>query len=482
MFLLLCATFSACEDESEQPVIEKISVQFEAAQQTIREDDPEPLTVTLMLSKAAPANGSVDLEFDSDTQTRIQSTPAHTNGQLTLSFIKGATQLQFSVRAINNSVIDGDAVARIRIKSSVNLVTGERDELKLTVYDNDEAPASSIANFAEHVETIRENDAEALVYTIKVSPPVAVDSKIEIRVASLRTTAFVTNPVAEADKILLSAPAGTTELSFTLTPVNDAEITGPTDVTVSIFSVTGSIVKGNQLSHKLTIRDDELANKLRGYETAGNGDSEKRFYEYDSKGRIAKINWETNTGFIRTGTDTYFYDAQDRLVKINKHPGHDVHYLWSNGRIEGMESYQDGVLTEYAAYAYDAHGNVAGVEPYHKQSDGSFKKGLYVVYLYFTDGNVYKAMMFQDIEGEAEPVLISTRTYENYLTDPAPIAMFEVIPTIRSQKNLAGSYRIETNSSDTRWWLTYEFNDNGLPTKRTASSSTNTQTTVYQYY
>lgn len=480
MPLLLGATLFACEDETDQPLPEIVSIQFEEVAKILREDD-EAITLTLTLNKAAAAAGTVELEIDAGMRSRIQTAPAHTNGLVTLPFAKGATQLQFKVNAINNAVVDGDGIARIRIKSSEKFSTGERAEFQLTLQDDDEAaPVTSLANFAEQVETISENRTESLVYTIRLSATVATDSEVEIQVSSSNAATFVTNPVAQAGKIKLHAPTGTNTLSFTLTTINDAQVSGPTDIIFTINSVTGSVVKGTHLSRELTISDDELSNKLRSYETIGAGDSEKRSYEYDVNGRISKVNWETSVGY--KGTDTYYYDDQDRVIKVNKHVGRDVHYLWNNGRVERADVYQDDVLKEYANYAYDDHGNIAGVEPYYRQADGTFKRGLFVVYLYFLDGNVYKSLLYQDVAGQEEPALIRTRTYDNYLPNEAHISMVEIIPGVKSQKNLAGSYREETNGKDVTYWLTYEFNAEGLPVKRTASSSTDTQTTVYQYY
>lgn len=478
--IVLSALLIGCEDERE--LSQPISIQFDASQQSIIEDDDSDVTITLILSKEASADGIVKLQVSDESRSRLQTTPAHVDGLVELPFDKGTRRLQFKVKAINNTLTDGNAMAEIQIKPSSLFVAGEKDTFRLTIQDDDGVPASSTVNFMRHDESVSENSTETMEYKIQLSTPVAIDSKIVIDISSANTTAFITNPVAENGKLTLLAPAGTTELSFSLNTVNNAELNGHAEVVFSIFSTEGSIIKGTHTLQKLIISDDELSNKLKGYESVGGVDAEKRFYEYDVKGRIAKVNWETYTGFTRSGTDTYFYDDQDRLVTINKHIGTDIHFQWNNGRIERSEVYKDGVLKEYATYAYDELGNIAGIEPYHKQSDGSFKKGLFLVYLYFYDGNIYKALLYQEVAGQEEPVLVSTRTYDHYLSNPAPISMFEIIPGVKSQKNLAGSYRVEQNDSDFTYTLTYEFRSDGLPTKRTASSSNDTQTVVYHYY
>jgi len=480
--LLATSILFGCEDESTPTSNEGISIQFDESNQVANEDDDTEITVTLTLNKAATATGTVTLQIDNTTQARVQTTPAHTSGQVVLPVVKGASQLQFSIKAVNNEVVDGDVVAKIQIKPSSFFTVGERHEFQLTVHDDDEAPVYSTANFTAQIEAVLENSTTSTTYTIQLSEAVATDSKVTVSVTSLNTNSFVTNPAVENGKIILLAPVGTASLSFTLATLNNSEVNGHTEVSFAIISTAGSIVKGTQLLQNLTIKDDELVGKLRGYENNGGVDSEKRFYEYDAKGRISKINWETYTGFTRTGTDTYFYDDEDRLVKINKSPGRDIHYLWSNGRIERAELYQDGVLKDYSNYAYDEAENLAGVDPYHRQQDGSFKRGMFSVYLYFVDGNVYKSLLYQDVAGQEEPVLIRTRTYDQYLPALAPVSMVEIVPGVKSQKNLAGRYREETLETDATYWLTYEMNEEGLPVKRTASSTGNTQTTVYHYY
>jgi hypothetical protein len=164
--------------------------------------------------------------------------------------------------------------------------------------------------------------------------------------------------------------------------------------------------------------------------------------------------------------------------------GRDIIYRWNNNRIERADVYQDDVLIQYANYAYDEQGNVAGVEPFYKQQDGIFKRGLFSIYLYFTDGNIYKALTYNDSPNSDEPVLITTRTYDQYTDVSAPISMVEILPNVKSQKHLAGSYRMENHSinSDMLYSITYEFRPDGKPSKRIASAPGDTQTVVYHYY
>lgn len=483
---LLGVALISCDDEIDKPFLaQQISIQFNHEQESIPENDGSGLTVSLLLNNPAHTNGEVTLKIKDNAWQRIQTVPAHTAGVLKLLVAKGVNQLQFSLKAIDNTAVDGNIEAQISIEPSAAFLPGERNTLIVTIQDDDSpAAAQSIANFIQHNETMSESNSETMEYKISLSQAVAADSKIIIDVNAAATDRFVTNPQTVNGKITLLATAGTSELSFTLNAINNAVLTGHTEIVFSIHTTEGAIVKGTQLSQKLTINDDELAGKLKSYETTAES-GERRTYEYDSKGRIAKVLRETLAPHNpTTTTDTYFYDEQDRVVKINKHLGRDLVYNWVNNRIERVDVFQDNVLIQYANYSYDVNGNADGVEPFYKQQDGSFKRGIFSVHLYFTDGNIYKTLTYNDVPGSDEPALISTRTYDNYLDIAAPVTMVEILPSVTTQKNLAGTYRIETPEQgiDLTYSLTYEFRPDGKPSKRTASAPGDTQITQYNYY
>jgi hypothetical protein len=133
-------------------------------------------------------------------------------------------------------------------------------------------------------------------------------------------------------------------------------------------------------------------------------------------------------------------------------------------------------------YAYDDAGNVGGVVSYYLQENGAFEKGMFTIYLYHLDGNLYKSLTYQDGNNPEEPVLLRTMTYENYLEKSNPFPMTEILPGVNPQPNLAGSYRVEEIETDLSYQLVYEYRPDGLPGKRIATAANDTQTAVYHYY
>lgn len=76
--------------------------------------------------------------------------------------------------------------------------------------------------------------------------------------------------------------------------------------------------------------------------------------------------------------------------------------------------------------------------------------------------------------------LISTVTYENYLDIENPFPL-EILPNFNSQPKLPGTYREEANGNNFLFNFTYEFDSQGRPLKRTASSDKGSEVTTYSY-
>ena len=78
--------------------------------------------------------------------------------------------------------------------------------------------------------------------------------------------------------------------------------------------------------------------------------------------------------------------------------------------------------------------------------------------------------------------LLSTRTYEGYIDSANPFPMVEILPTVKTQVKLPSSFRVEENGVDLIYNLSYEFGDDGLVKKRTATGAQTTEVAVYSYY
>lgn len=350
---------------------------------------------------------------------------------------------------------------------------------------DDGSPAQSYANFIPSNATIRENYSQGYALQIHLSESSTVEGSIVIESHSARAIYgqhYITEPAFTNGTLTLAGEPGTSVTSFKVIPIDNAIITGEFQIDFSISLTSGNIKKGTKLNEPFKITDDELENKPKGYEIAAGSWGLKRTIEYDMQGRIDKVHIESSTPAKSTRTETYFYNALGQLEKINEYPNIDEIFTWQNDRIIKSEKINHGVVKSYTEYDYDDQGNVSGTATYYLQTNGEFQLGTLFGYLYFTDGNLYKALSYAPPIGDGEPVLLSTRTYDGYIDAVNPFPMVDILPTVKTQTKLPSTYRVEENGADLLYNLSYEFRNDGLVGKRTATSTQASESAVYHYY
>ena len=361
----------------------------------------------------------------------------------------------------------------------------DEDSDPVATPDDQEPVTFSYVSFIPANATIKENYAEGYTLQLQLSELLTAEGNIVVESSSSKAVYgehFMTEPAIKDGKLHLAIPAGTNLVSFKIIPIDNAIITGEHQIEFNISQTSSNIRKGTKLTESFKISDDELSNKPKGYEIAAGSWALKETREYDSLGRISKAYIESATPAKSTRTETYFYNSSGQLEKINLYPGTDQVFTWQNGRIIKSEEIRNGVVKSYIAYDYDDHGNISGTVNYYLQDDGQFAVGLLFGYLYFTDGNLYKQFSYAPSPNGEEPTLLSTRTYEGYIDSANPFPMVEILPTVKTQAKLPSSYRLEEGGVDLIYNLSYEFGDDGLLKKRTASSSQATEVAVYSYY
>lgn len=478
--------FSCEEDPMNENAGVNIAVRFETAATTVAENAGEQ-TVLLKLSKPAPSDGVITLKPGENFASNFNTIPSSENGLIHLAIAKGESAVVLKLLPINNTDKDGQRFLELKLHSvTAPLVSAVPGTLNITVEDDESAPiVESMANFISQNATLDEKNASGLEYQIHFSEAVAIDSEIKITLSSENGgygVNYISEPLAQNNIISLPVAAGLRVLSFKITPIDNDQISGELKVKLDISETTGSVKKGTKVQEVLTIKDDELTGKPRGYEVTAGNTVIKRFYEYDASGRISKVNWENYTPSHTQGTDVYHYNQAGQIERITKGVK-EIVYFWSGGRIVRSEEQTNGSVNNYNEYDYDEKGNVAGVVSYYRQADNTFVKGFFTLYLYFLDGNLYKSLTYQDnVDPEQEPYLVSTKTYDNYIDVVNHFPMSEVLPNIKSQTKLATVYRLEESGADQTYSLAYEFREDGLVGKRIASGPHDTQTAVYHYY
>jgi hypothetical protein len=478
--------FISCEEENIVEQSNRITVQFETAKSTIAEN-AETQNVTVSFNKPLPADAELRLKVDNTFTENFETSSSVENGLIKIQAAKGANKAVLQLNPVDNAQKEGDRVAKLQIQDlSIPFRTGTNPGLDITITDDESTNTTySLANFVEQSVTLEETTTTAIEYQVHFSEAVAFDSEIKITLHSDKGAYglnYVSEPLAEDNILTLAVAAGSRVVSFHVRAIDNQKISGDVSVELSIHETSGSIRKGNKLQQALTIKDDELRGKPRGYEVTAGSTVLKKFVEYNEDGRVTRAHWESYNPYNRQWTETYHYDGNGNIQRVEKYPGAEVRYYWNNSRITRSESFRNNVQHNYTEYDYDDLGNLAGAAPYYRQNDGTFVKGLYTIYFYYLDGNLYKSLTFQDSNDPENPTLVSTRTYENYIDVENPFPMTEVLPNINMQRTLPTTYRIEESGTDFTYHMTYEFGEDGRPEKRIATSSNDTQTAVYHYY
>lgn len=488
LFLFALSTFVTCKQEQEEiQNATKIIVGFDTAEKTIKEDIAEQI-LQLKLSRKAPVPGIITLLLPQDVEKAFTTNPQAVNGRLQLPIKEGDLIINFKIKPINNSTKDGHREATITLgQLAYPFVAEANKSINITILD-DEIPTDyeeSLASFIPNEVTLPETNTTGVTFVIHLSEPAAISGTINVSIASEKAvynTHFISQPAAVNGIITLPVTEGSRTVAFKVIPLSNSDITGELSIDFTITGTSGSIQKGERLKQTLKISDDELSQKPKGYENTSGNTIIKKIFEYDQQGRVAKVNWESYNPYYTKGTDTYLYDEQGKLTKINKYTGRDIHFSWQNGRIIKSETVVNGTVNEYTEYKYDTQGNIAGTSTHHRQQDNSFTPGFTSIYFYFPDGNIYKSQTYMPGSNAGEPILVSTRTYEGYTNRDNPFPMVEILPTVTSQTKLATSYRVEEGGIDLVYTLSYQFRPDGLPEKRIATSTQDSQTAVYHYY
>ncbi len=474
---------SCSDDEQENP--SKVLVQFADSGLTIPENSNER-KIVIDFNRPASQDGKIQIAVDTEHAKYFNTVPAAVNGVVSLYVEKNDSSASFTLKPENDFAVNASKQVDFTLKEVLgDFLIGNQSKLTLTIQDDESTSPLSVVNFIPVNVTIKETNVDGYTLQLHVSESAGADGQIFITSHSEKAIYgqhYITEPALENGRLSLAAIPGASVISFKVIPVDNGTVNGEFEIDFNIAQTEGNIQKGTKVKEIFKISDDELENKPKGYEIAAGTWGLKRSIEYDALGRIHKVHVESATPAKSTRTETYFYNAAGEVEKINKYPNIDEVFTWQNNRIIKSENINYGELKSYTEYDYDDFGNVSATATYYKQPDGQFKLGTLLGYLYFTDGNLYRALTYVPAPDGDEPILLSTRTYEGYIDAANPFPMVDILPTVKTQTKLPSTYRVEENGVDLLYELSYEFRADGLVGKRTATGKQTSETAVYLYY
>lgn len=481
---VISLALASCDEEVE-PLIDSGAtriLQFEKSEFQLSENSAEISVSVVFDNPSQAAVGFLELEIISLHSNTFDVLPAVKNGKIELPINKGSSSLSFKIKPVNNDVIDDNREIIIRMnKASSGFILGAINQAKITITDDENAAR---INFTSAQSLTFEDDADGSVIDLQLSKSCPDNGEVEILLTSddaVYGEHYTTYPESIGGKISMPLSAGTEKTQIKIIPINNSRVHGTRHLALTISSTSGGIISGELDEHGVTIQDDELGGISKSYTLSGNNWSSKRFFGYTEDGLISKIYWEQNTPGSTSGTYNYHYNGNKQLVKLTESDMSEIQYIHENGRIVKSEKFNAGSMTQYTLYGYDDAGNVGEALIYYRQPTGDFKAGLHFVYLYFHDGNLYKQLTY-DPANENEPVLISTRTYEDYIPSSNQFPI-EIIPNKIAQPNLPLKYSVEENGQLLQYTFEYEFDSQGRARKRTTRSSMGgTEEAKYDFY
>jgi hypothetical protein len=475
-----------CEDENPYHQTQRVFVSFKVKE--LRSDEGDGyVPVQIVFSKPAPYTGKITLESNIDLDNILTSQDIVSSRKVVINVSEGERESTTLLRPVDDTILNGTKLIVLKFHSaSDGFLLTMNDSMVLTIADDDiTGEQQRVINFSGVDQVISESKNPTTTVRLFLDEPLKTEGSVSLTANSATPgfeSHFRTIPALAQGKINLVAPAGSREISFQVIANDNNVVQGDIQLAFDITGTSENIKKGVLSSQILRIKDDELFGKLKAYEVTDGHDIQKQSFEYDALGRISKLYWQSYTPHLREGTHHYIYDNSGRLIRIDKDGQRSVLFHYQNGRVVKTEVVVYDYVKEYANLAYDAKGNISGVEHFVREHDGAYRHTMTHVYLYFLDGNIYKKLSYSVDPHTRELTLIATHTYDQYSSAPIPVPMVEIIPQVKSQLTSPRTYRHQTLTHDLLYELSYEFNAEGLIEKRIAQSAGLYQTAVYLYY
>jgi YD repeat-containing protein len=475
--------FQSCE-ETDETLFETapVTVKFSTTNLGLSEL-ASPTDITLTLVKPVAKAGTITLNVVTDHHESFSTNPEIVDGKIEIPVAAGQSQVKFTFTPVHNNLHQGNKNIDFTIEAvTEGLVIGAEKALTVTIFESDQP---NFVNFVASQGSLVEYAEDGFIVSIGLSLMALGEGMVEVEVAnagSLYGTYYTTEPVVVDGKITLVVEPGIGHLPIKFIPINNATLNGHKEIGLTITAATGAVAKGNQLNFNLTLIDDELMNKPKGYETVAGNWKDKRVYEYNEAGQIARVIWEQNA---LSGTDTYHYDETGKLTKISESPTVETRFQRdAQGRIILSEKFNAGLLKTYSIYSYDEVGNVGEVAVFNRQPSGEYVMSTIFLYFYYYNSNhLYKRLTYYPLPGTEDFDLIQEETYEYYIKPSHypnnPFPMIEILPGISAQPFYPSKYILSRDGQVFTYPMSYVFNDLDLPTRRTTTAN---EVTTYEYY
>ncbi len=311
--------------------------------------------------------------------------------------------------------------------------------------------------------SIKENEGTKQV-KIYFDKPANTSGEFKIMIHLQEGLVLQISPEAIGDTLTLSVERGAESVSFNITPIDDNIIKGMMKLSAAIISVSEGFKKSSSEGITIRILDDELKGKPKKY--IFNALTTEYFYRAD--GKISETTYTSSLVGGGAGTSVYNYSEDGNLIRIDDElMVTHWDYIWEDDKIIRSEEIVDGLKRSYNLYEYDEKGHISSKTQYFfEETSQSYKTSSREEYLFNKEGNLYKVYWFSWNDSDNEYKQYGDTTYEDYSEIINPFSLNEIIPGLRVQTNLYGTFKWRYGAPDEYEGVvhyTYTYDSEGKP-------------------
>ncbi|MEL6558387.1 MAG: DUF5689 domain-containing protein [Bacteroidota bacterium] len=264
--LSVMTVLASCNDDEEVSV-DQVSLTFPADSVTFDENGGESKTA-IVLSEAAKGLGSVTIQLSGATYgTDYTTIPDGSSGSVTIEVEEGTLFRSFSLIPADNNELDGDKFVTLTMAEPTGSVElGNQTTIVLTI-DDDERPAP--IDFALNDQMVAENAGTVdIVVNLEFAALAAGSFDVAVEGSNYGGD-YTTAPSGESGSFTVNVERGATSASFGINTIDNEVVDGnDRKVTFTISNATNGLELGDNLTHEVTIADDESPVLINFKETA----------------------------------------------------------------------------------------------------------------------------------------------------------------------------------------------------------------------
>jgi hypothetical protein len=252
-------------------------VNFAVDNQTLAEGG-DPLKVNLTFDKAAAANGSFSIRLSGNAlySQNFSTSPAATDGIITLPVEKGQTAAFITVTPVDDEDSVGNTTVTVTLENpTAGFKLGSKITSSVELVEDDPGPgngAVATIEFGENFVHISESDVAGFDISMLLQGNVAHTEIVTIDILPTEGfvygTDYITDPIAVQNSMKVEINPGTEDIKFKVVPINDQLLSGSFELQFSIIHITDGLQKGAQDSFTMKIEEDDVIDPLEIYTIA----------------------------------------------------------------------------------------------------------------------------------------------------------------------------------------------------------------------